>query len=108
MLDAEAMKVKADGARILAFGKGIALAESAGESIGIERIASALAPRLFGALSAAGERGETGLYYEDVYSRLIASGELRAERVDVSDLGWTEVDDPSDLARARELVARGV
>ena len=110
MLDAEAMKVTlsgADGLNISAFGKGIALAESAGESIGIERIAAAISGTLFDALGTAISAGETGLYYEDVYSRLIAQGALRAEAVAVADLPWTEVDDFADLERARELVRGG-
>jgi choline kinase len=104
MLDAEAMKVCAVGQRITAFGKGIDLNASAGESIGIERISAATTAKLFGALERTLARGETGLYYEDVYSDLIARGELEAEAVPVLDLAWTEVDDFSDLERARELV----
>ena len=110
MLDAEAMKVtlsQPGGLEISAFGKGIALEQSAGESIGIERISSTLSPVLFDALEAAIAGGETGLYYEDVYSRLIAARALRADAVAVLDLPWTEVDDFSDLERARELVRRG-
>src|SRR6188768_32449 len=109
MLDAEAMKVtlSPETSAIAAFGKGIALAQSAGESIGIERIASRASEPLFTALSAAIDGGETGLYYEDVYSRLIAARSLQAEAVAVADLPWTEVDDFSDLERARELVRGG-
>ncbi len=107
MLDAEAMKVtlsQPGASTIAAFGKGIALAQSAGESIGIERIGSSASAPLFAALSAAIEQGESGLYYEDVYSRMIAARSLQAEAVLVADLPWTEVDDFSDLERARELV----
>ncbi len=104
-LDEEAMKVKVDDARrIVAFGKQINVAESAGESIGIERVAAEATNRVFDALDAAIAGGEEQLYYEDVYSRMIASGELRAEAVDVADLPWTEVDDRADLDRARALV----
>ncbi|MEI9940480.1 MAG: phosphocholine cytidylyltransferase family protein [Pseudomonadota bacterium] len=110
MLDAEAMKVtlsRPEALEISAFGKGIALAESAGESIGIERISASFSASLFAALDAAIAGGETGLYYEDVYSRLIAAKALAAEAVAVADLPWTEVDDFSDLERARELVRGG-
>ena len=104
MLDAEAMKVTVSGVNISAFGKGIALAESAGESIGIERIRGNASSTLFEAMDTAIAGGETGLYYEDFYSRLIEKGALSAEAVPVADLAWTEVDDFSDLERARELV----
>jgi len=103
-LDAEAMKVTVADRRITAFGKSIALPASAGESIGIERLSAEAGDKLFAALARTIEGGETGLYYEDVYSRLIARGELEAELVSVEDLPWTEVDDYADLERARELV----
>jgi choline kinase len=104
MLDAEAMKVTVSGVNISAFGKGIELTKSAGESIGIERIAARASATLFDALDTTIGAGETNLYYEDVYSRLIAAGSLRAEAVAVADLPWTEVDDFVDLERARQLV----
>jgi choline kinase len=103
-LDAEAMKVTVSGLTISAFGKDISLAESAGESIGIERILSKASRTVFDALDSAITGGETGLYYEDVYSRLIAQGKLWAEAVHVGDLPWTEIDDFADLERARDLV----
>jgi choline kinase len=103
-LDAEAMKVALHLGRITAFGKGLPLARSAGETIGIERVAAGFAPALFGALAKAGEQGRTDLYYEDVYSELLGQG-ATARPVEVGDLAWTEVDDFSDLERARALVA---
>jgi choline kinase len=104
MVDAEAMKVTTAGQRITAFGKGIDLDASAGESIGIERISSSTSGKLFDALDRTIASGETGLYYEDVYSELIQRGELNAEAVPVLDLAWTEVDDFRDLERARAMV----
>jgi choline kinase len=105
-LDAEAMKVEVrDGTRIARFGKGIALEQAAGETIGIERIAERAVEPLFAALDAAVGAGRTDLYYEDVYCDLVADGRLGAQAVDVGDLPWTEVDDAADLERARELVA---
>src|SRR5689334_22343312 len=91
-LDEEAMKVEVrpGSSDITRFGKGIPLAEAAGESIGIERISRDASGALFDALDRARADGEVGLYYEDVYSRLIADG-LGARMVDVSDLTWCEV-----------------
>lgn len=106
--DAEAMKFTVSGAspEITAFGKGIPLAESSGESIGIERVSAEASAPLFAALEAHRARGSVDLYYEDVYSELISRGDLDARAVDVGDLPWTEVDDMRDLERARELIRR--
>ncbi len=103
-LDAEAMKVVlGEGRRIHTFGKGVSIAQSAGESIGIERVSGRLSQRLFDALSACAP----DLYYEDVYAQLIAADVLEAEAVDVSDLPWTEIDTFEDLQHARQLLGAG-
>jgi choline kinase len=103
--DTEAMKIRlGSGNRIAEFGKGISLEAAHGESIGIERVGSAAVKPLFEALARAGRDGRSDLYYEDVYSELIAAGELDAEAIEVGDLPWTEVDTTDDLERAREIV----
>ncbi len=104
--DAEAMKFTLSGTSlaIAAFGKGIPLTESSGESIGIERVSAAASAPLFAALRSHRQRGSVSLYYEDVYSELISQGALDARAVDVGDLPWTEVDDLRDLERARALL----
>jgi choline kinase len=106
-VDSEAMKVRVGSdRRIVAFGKAIPIHESAGESIGIERLLPQASGRLFEALEVLVAAGEHGLYYEDVYSRLIADRAFDAEAVEVGDLPWTEIDDHADLERARDLVIR--
>ena len=105
MLDAEAMKVVVSGERIVRFGKGVPLAESHGESIGIERVGASASGKLFVALDERVRAGVTDLYYEDVYSQMIERGELQATAADVSGLRWTEVDTFEDLETARALFA---
>jgi choline kinase len=104
-LDEEAMKVVVEGSRVCRFGKGVPLAESHGESIGIERVAASASNELFSALHERIRGGATHLYYEDVYSEMIAQGTLAAEVADVSGLRWTEVDTFEDLDAARRLFA---
>jgi len=104
-LDAEAMKVITEGQLIRRFGKDVAIEQSHGESIGIERIRSSASNRLFAALDDFRARGVTSVYYEDVYSRLIEQGQLVAEAADVAGLRWTEVDTLDDLESARRLFA---
>jgi choline kinase len=107
-LGQEEMKVRlrGDGRMIEAFGKGLDPASCQGESIGVERVNGVAVSLLFHGLREAREAGETHLYYEDVYGRLIVGG-LEAEAVDVSDLGWTEVDTAEDLSRADAMVRAG-
>lgn len=109
-LDEEAMKVRAEAplssgvqARIFAFGKGITIQESAGESIGIERVSEGLSARLFERLQAA----PSDVYYEDIYSQMLEAQELQAKAVEVGDLPWTEIDDHADLEFAESLIAKG-
>jgi choline kinase len=105
VLDLEAMKVRVDPRTglITGLGKSIGLADAAGESIGIERVSADAAAALFDSLDEAGRRGETDLYYEDVYSRMIERGALRAVGVEVGDLRWCEIDAPDDLSFAERL-----
>jgi choline kinase len=105
-LGEEEMKVITDGARILRFGKKLAPARCSGESIGIEKISASASTLLFAALDESIGRGQTDLYYEDVYAELIPRG-LDARAVDVSDLGWMEIDTPDDLVAARRAMASG-
>ncbi|RYE80656.1 MAG: phosphocholine cytidylyltransferase family protein [Myxococcales bacterium] len=103
-LGAEEMKVMTEGDRITAFGKHLDPARSAGESIGIERVSGVAVSRLFHSLGRVIGTGQTGLYYEDVYALLPDEG-VDLWAVDVSDLGWCEVDTPDDLATARAQIA---
>ena len=107
-LGVEEMKVRlaADRRTIEAFGKELEPATCQGESIGIERVNDVVVSSLFHGLRGARGSGETHLYYEDVYGRLIGDG-LNAEAVDVGDLPWTEVDTAEDLARAKQMVSAG-
>jgi choline kinase len=94
--------------RIAAFGKGLDPRASAGESIGIELIAAHAVSTIVDALGRVVTAGETNLYYEDVYDRLLSSrgGPLEARATFVEDLPWTEVDTADDLARAATIAGR--
>ncbi len=105
-LGEEEMKVMTEGNVIERFGKKLEPARCSGESIGIEKLDAAAGELLFRALADAERSGRTDLYYEDVYSELIADG-LSARAVDVSDLAWTEIDTPDDLEGAKRLVSAG-
>jgi choline kinase len=103
-VDAEAMKVQLrdDGRRVAAFGKAIPVSMAPGESIGLERVSAATSEPLFQALDRARLAGRVDLYYEDVFTELVAGG-LDAVVTDVTALRWCEVDSPDDLAVAARL-----
>jgi choline kinase len=103
-LDEEAMKIRAEGDRILAFGKRIPVAEARAETIGIERLTRSAGDQVFSAMQAAIARGVRDRYYEDFYSELVQRGALLASSVEVGDLAWSEVDTFEDLERARRCV----
>jgi choline kinase len=102
----EEMKVLADAGRITRFGKDLDPKACAGESMGIERIDASLTPRLFASIAATVASGRTDVYYEHVYDQLVRDG-VEARAVPVTDLAWTEIDTPEDLAHATELVRSG-
>lgn len=102
----EAMKVEMADGRIRRFGKGVATARAAGESIGVERFAAATVPSLRRVIDAAVRGGRTNLYYEDVYNDLLDGG-LAMRAASVARLRWCEVDDLADLDAARRLFAGG-
>ncbi|MBX3129480.1 MAG: phosphocholine cytidylyltransferase family protein [Polyangiaceae bacterium] len=106
-VDAEAMKVVVEGERICRFGKQLAPAQAAGETIGIERISADASAVVVDGLIRAVAEGRTDVYYEDVYDELVRRKQLIAAPVEVGDLPWTEVDDPADLARAERLFGQG-
>lgn len=100
---AEAMKVSVDDRegrrRLLRFGKGIDSVLAYGESIGMEWIHERAVPVVAEAMRAAVTSGQTDLYYEDVYNRLLDELAVVAEWIHPS--AWTEIDDVDDLVHAR-------
>ncbi|HEY8473503.1 MAG TPA: phosphocholine cytidylyltransferase family protein [Natronosporangium sp.] len=101
----EAMKVRLDGGdRVVRITKQLPVETAHGEYIGAALIDPGIAAPLAECLADTWRR-DPGLYYEDGFQLLAdRTGEVRAERIGTVD--WVEVDDPTDLARARELVCR--
>jgi choline kinase len=98
----EEMKValRADGA-VERINKALDPAAVDGEYIGVSLIESAAAEPLAQALQSTFE-DDPGLYYEDGYQLLAdRGGEIRTTAIGVTH--WVEVDNHTDLARAREI-----
>lgn len=104
--DADDMKVRTDGARLLAIGKTLPLSEVDGESIGFLRF-SAEGARLFVDEVEALMRTPDGLraWYLSAVNRL-AARTAQVAVASVEGLQWGEMDFPADVA-ANERLARG-
>jgi choline kinase len=102
-IDAEAMKaaVDADG-RVTALGKWLEVAAASGESIGVEKIAAADAPRMFAALVRATDSNPQA-YYEDAYELMTREGGPWLAAHDIGAARWAEIDNQDDLEAAARL-----
>ena len=98
----EEMKVVLDARGLLSkISKQMDPAKAHGEYIGATLIEPSAAVPLADALETTWRR-DPGLYYEDGYQELAdRGGEIAA--VAIGDVDWVEVDDHSDLRRAREI-----
>ncbi len=103
-LGEEEMKVHLEGDRMTRINKALDPATAQGEYIGLTVIEPVAADGLADALQATFER-DPQLYYEDGFQEYADRG----GHVGVAPIGaveWVEVDDQSDLARAREVACR--
>jgi choline kinase len=102
----EAMKVRLDGGgRIVTISKGLDPAQAYGEYIGVALIEPAVSGRLSAALEETW-RTHPQHYYEDAFQRLIDAGAAQLRPVPLGEVDWVEVDDPENLATAREIACR--
>jgi choline kinase len=101
-LGEEEMKVHLTQEGLLdAINKSLDPAGAQGEYIGVTLIEPHAAQKLADALQATFER-DPQLYYEDGFQELADRGG-RVRGAAIGDVRWVEVDDESDLARAREV-----
>lgn len=75
-----------------------------GESVGFFRLAPALAAELAARADAYAGDDRAALEYEEAIRDLLLAAPDRFEAVDVTDLPWTEIDFPEDVARARDAI----
>jgi choline kinase len=101
----EQMKVRldADGA-VACISKLIDPATADGEYIGVACVPGTASDALADALETTWKR-DPSLYYEDAFQEMVDRG-LRIEVATIGSSPWTEVDDHTDLARARELACQ--
>ena len=104
-LGEEEMKVHVDETgQLERINKALDPASAQGEYIGVTLIEPAAAEPLADALEAVGRR-DTTLYYEDGFQEFADRGN-RVGIAPIGEVDWVEVDDLTDLARAREVACR--
>ncbi len=103
-LDDEDMRVELHGERVGSIGKNLTRARGHGEFCG----ASLLRPpaaRAYQEVSSDLEwHGETQIYYEDVYARILEHVDARAAAVNPGE--YAEVDEPANLIEAARVIER--
>jgi len=104
-LTKESMKVYVENRRISRIGKWLDLETSAGEYIGLARIAAEDIPGLRGALEDVVADNPDG-FYEHAFDMMLEKTQMLPAYTD--GLKWTEVDTVEDLTIARELIDRGM
>lgn len=106
-LGAEEMKVAfaPGGHKIRRLGKDLAVAVADGESLGIQKIGPTAFSKLVRRLRGLDEQERRELYYEDVFAELIDDG-IPFYGCECASDGWTEIDTPEDLRRARQMAER--
>ena len=101
-VDAEAMKVRAVGGRLVESSKAIPLDQAAGEWVGLARVRAAAAAPLYAAIDdllAARQLQE----YDTAALNRLARGGMPIGLTPTGGLPWCEIDTAEDLARARAL-----
>ncbi|HUB93157.1 MAG TPA: phosphocholine cytidylyltransferase family protein [Verrucomicrobiae bacterium] len=106
-IDNEVIKAQlASDGTVTALGKYVPVENTAGESIGIEKIAAAFSAPLFDALTRImTEEKNWQEYYEFAYDDLIKNGVVPFKYVDITGLTWVEMDTPDDYKLAQQYFA---
>jgi choline kinase len=100
--DAEALKVRTSGDGVLELGKQIPVCESSGEFIGLSILSPSMRMRYLRTVQTAVEAEELGLYYEDIYNRIVPTVSTRAVTVP-SGAAWAEIDVLDDVPLADQV-----
>lgn len=103
-LDDEDMRVRLDGRRVLGIGKDLVRAHSQGEFCGVSLLRPAAARAYLDVATDLEWEGDTDLYYEDVYARMLRR--VDAGWATVAPGEYAEVDEPSDTEGAHAVIER--
>jgi choline kinase len=103
-LDEEDMRVRVDGTRVRSISKKLKMAHSHGEFCGVSMLRPTAAAHYADVASDLAWTGETSIYYEDVYDRILDRVDGRAAEVRAGE--YAEVDEPPDMDRAAAVIDR--
>jgi choline kinase len=103
-LDEEDMRVRIDGTRVRSISKKLKMAHSYGEFCGVSLLRPTAAAHYADVASDLAWSGETSIYYEDVYDRILDRVDGRAAEVKAGE--YAEVDERPDMDRAAAVIDR--
>jgi choline kinase len=101
-LDDEDMRVRLSGDRVAGIGKHLPRAHGHGEFCGVSLLRPDAATAYQETATQIEWQGETGIYYEDVYARLLDAVDGRAAAVNAGE--YAEVDEPANVAQAARVI----
>ena len=104
VLDDEDMRVRLDGDRVLAIGKGLKRAFGHGEYDGVSLLRPDAARSYLDIATGLEWAGDIDLYYEDVYGLMMGTLDVRAAFVEAGE--YAEVDTPDDIPGAVAVIER--
>jgi choline kinase len=103
-LNAEDMRVELDGTHVRGIGKDLNLARSRGEYAGVSVIRPIAAEAYLQVATDLEWLGQTHVYYEDVYARMLDRLDCHASFVETDE--YAEVDTPEDIPAAIDVIER--
>lgn len=101
-LDDEDMRVRLAGNRVIGIGKSLTRAHGHGEFCGVSLLRPTAAAAYQEAATQVEWNGDTHIYYEDVFARILDAVDGRSATVDAGE--YAEVDEPANVAQAARVV----
>ncbi|HVF54421.1 MAG TPA: NTP transferase domain-containing protein [Actinomycetota bacterium] len=101
-LDNEDMRVRLDGSSVRAVSKHLKKAFSHGEYTGVSLIRPRAAALYLELSTDAEWQGDTTIYYEDIYDRMLGRCDARAALIETGE--YAEIDEPEDVFAASNVI----
>ncbi|GEM_PF-306148 len=102
----EAIDVAWGARRVIGLSKGLEPRFSHGESMGMQVVGAKIFSKLKSTLENLNQADRENKYYEDIFARLIRSGDAKFFALAIQPEFWTEIDTLEDLEGARRMLTK--